>query len=461
VAHYPVITSFAQRAKDGTLQASARTASSDGKQVKVLQMINAYRFLGNRWAQLDPLKRSERPSIPELEPSHYGFTEADLGQQFQTGSFAAVPESATLREILEALERYLHTKYVGQKRFSLEGGDSLIPLMDTLVQRAGTGGVKEMVIGMAHRGRLNVLINTLGKAPNLLFAEFEGKHDDPEDPAHSGDVKYHMGFSSDVQTPGGPMHLALGFNPSHLEIIDPVIAGSVRARQARRRDEQREQVVPVLIHGDSAFAGQGVVMELLQMSQARGFAVGGTVHVVINNQVGFTTHRVDDVRSTLYCTDVAKMVGAPILHVNGDDPEAVVFCAQLAFDFRQRFRKDVVIDLVCYRKHGHNEQDEPDGHATPDVPEHPGGAGRDRGRRCRADDQGLSRCAGRRPPSDRPGDQRLPEQVLDRLDALHQRALHGEVRHHRIDDRNAAAVQAPHHGSGEFHAALARAEDHR
>jgi 2-oxoglutarate dehydrogenase E1 component len=260
----------------------------------------------------------------------------------------------------EGLERYLHTKYVGQKRFSLEGGDSLIPMMDELIRRAGTNGVREIVIGMAHRGRLNVLVNTLGKPPQTLFAEFEGRHEGPEDPAHSGDVKYHMGFSSDIATPGGAVHLALGFNPSHLEIIDPVVVGSVRARQLRRGDlGVHAQVMPVLIHGDAAFAGQGVVMETFQMSQARGFAVGGTVHIVINNQVGFTTHRPDDARSTLYCTDVAKMVGAPIFHVNGDDPEAALFAIRLAYDFRTRFRRDVVIDLVCYRRHGHNEADEP------------------------------------------------------------------------------------------------------
>jgi len=379
----------------------------------VRKLVTAYRSRGHLQADLDPLDMAPRTPAPDLELAFHSLSNADLDTEFSTQTFFG-PERMKLKDLLtrlkatycgsigaefmhiadadqrrwmyermekaagayplsqdekrralerltaaEGLERFLHTKYVGQKRFSLEGGESLIPLMDTLVQRAGAGGVKEMVIGMAHRGRLNVLINTLGKAPNLLFAEFEGKHQDEEDPAHSGDVKYHMGFSSDVQTPGGPVHLALGFNPSHLEIIDPVIAGSVRARQQRRRDEARAQVVPVLIHGDAAFAGQGVVMELLQMSQARGFAVGGTVHVVINNQVGFTTSRVDDARSTLYCTDVAKMVGAPILHVNGDDPEAVVFCAQLAYDFRQAFKKDVVIDLVCYRKHGHNEADEP------------------------------------------------------------------------------------------------------
>src|SRR5690606_21128195 len=258
----------------------------------------------------------------------------------------------------EGLERYLHTKYVGQKRFSLEGGDSLIPLLDTVVRHSGMDKVKDIVIGMAHRGRLNVLVNTLGKNPRKLFDEFEGKFEQDER-AHAGDVKYHMGFSADLATPGAPVHLALAFNPSHLEIVDPVVAGSVRSRQERRGDNERKQVLPILIHGDAAFAGQGVVMELFQMSQARGFAVGGTVHVVVNNQIGFTTSARDDARSTLYCTDVAKMVGAPVFHVNGDDPEAVVFVAKLAYEFRQQFKKDVVIDLVCYRRHGHNEADEP------------------------------------------------------------------------------------------------------
>jgi 2-oxoglutarate dehydrogenase E1 component len=411
VAHYPVITSFAQRAKDGTLQASARTASSDGKQVKVLQMINAYRFLGNRWAQLDPLKRSERPSIPELEPSHYGFTEADLGQQFQTGSFAAVPESATLREILEAcrqtfcgtigvefmylsdvgqkrwlqaklepirstpaysaddkkrfliqltqaetLERYLHTKYVGQKRFSLEGGEALILAMDQLIRTAGVVGVQEMVIGMAHRGRLNVLVNTLGKLPSMLFDEFEGKK---KSALSAGDVKYHMGYSSDVGTPGGPVHLTLAFNPSHLEIVNPVVAGSVYARQVRRGAEGKKQALPVLIHGDAAVAGQGVNQEMLNFSNTRGYGTGGTVHIVVNNQIGFTTSDLRDYRSSLYCTDIFKMIEAPIFHVNGDDPEAVALVTQIAMEYRQEFKKDVVIDIVCFRKLGHNEQDEP------------------------------------------------------------------------------------------------------
>ncbi|EQD79621.1 alpha-ketoglutarate decarboxylase, partial [mine drainage metagenome] len=259
----------------------------------------------------------------------------------------------------EGLERYLHTKYVGQKRFSLEGGESLIPLLDTLIDDCGRNSVREMVIGMAHRGRLNVLINTLGKPSRLLFDEFEGKFEHADDPAHSGDVKYHMGFSADVRTAGGPMHVALAFNPSHLEIVNPMVLGSVRARQTRRGDSDRREVLPVLIHGDAALAGQGVNAELFNLSQTRGFSVGGTVHVVINNQIGFTISRQDDARSTHYCTDIIKMINAPVLHVNGDDPEAVVFCARLAFDYRQTFKRDIMIDLICYRRHGHNEADEP------------------------------------------------------------------------------------------------------
>jgi len=275
--------------------------------------------------------------------------------------FSAEEKKHILEKLTQAdgLARYLQTKYVGQKRFSLEGGDSLIPLLDELVNRGGADGMNDMVLGMAHRGRLNVLVNILGKAPEKLFAEFDGKFDHPDDPAHSGDVKYHLGFSANIKTPGRTVHLALAFNPSHLEIVDPVVAGSVRARQVHRRDETREHVVPVLIHGDASIAGQGVIMELLNMSQTRGFCVGGTIHVVVNNQVGFTTSNPRDARSTLYCTDVAKMVNAPVFHVNGDDPEAVLFVTRLAFDFRQKFKRDVVIDLVCYRRHGHNEADEP------------------------------------------------------------------------------------------------------
>jgi 2-oxoglutarate dehydrogenase E1 component len=258
----------------------------------------------------------------------------------------------------EGLEKYLHTRYVGQKRFSLEGGESLIPLLDELIQRAGANGIKEAAIGMAHRGRINVLVNTLGKPPGDLFDEFEGKKKAPHETA-SGDVKYHLGFSTDLETSGGVIHLTLGFNPSHLEIINPVTQGSVRARQRRRGDHTGDQVIPIVLHGDAAFAGQGVVMETLNMSQARGFTTGGTVHIIINNQIGFTTSNPLDVRSTFYCTDVAKMVEAPIFHVNGDDPEAVIFVTRLALDYRMRFKRDVVIDLICYRRHGHNEADEP------------------------------------------------------------------------------------------------------
>jgi 2-oxoglutarate dehydrogenase E1 component len=365
-------------------------------------------------SELEAIGLIPRPAAPDLDPAFHGLGSADMDTEFSTGSLAG-PQRLKLRDLLallqatyagsigaefmhisdaeqrrwvheqleraggnfglditdkkrvlekltqaDGLERYLHTRYVGQKRFSLEGGDSLIPLVDELVRRGGADGLNDMVIGMAHRGRLNVLVNILGKPPQQLFAEFEGHFEGGEDdPAHSGDVKYHLGFSANVETAGHTVHVALAFNPSHLEIVDPVVAGSVRARQTRRRDATREHVVPVLIHGDAAFAGQGVVMELFNMSQARGFCVGGTIHVVIDNQVGFTTSNPHDARSTLYCTDVAKMVNAPVFHVNGDDPEAVLFVTRLAFDFRQKFKHDVVIDLVCYRRHGHNEADEP------------------------------------------------------------------------------------------------------
>src|SRR5204862_1299741 len=272
--------------------------------------------------------------------------------------FSAEQQKRLLQKLTEAehLERYLHTRYVGQKRFSLEGGESLIPSIDELIQRGGSRGVQEIVIGMAHRGRLNVLVNVLGKMPKDLFQEFEGKH------AHSlpsGDVKYHNGFSSDISTAGGPVHISLAFNPSHLEIVNPVVEGSVRARQRRRDDKTGDQVLPILIHGDAAFAAQGVVMETLNLPGTRGYGTGGTVHLIVNNQIGFTTSDPRDARSTLYCTDIAKMVEAPIFHVNGDDPEAVLFVTQLALDFRNKFHKDVVIDIVCFRKLGHNEQDEP------------------------------------------------------------------------------------------------------
>ncbi|WP_132984834.1 2-oxoglutarate dehydrogenase E1 component [Luteimonas terricola] len=422
VPHSVVMDAVARAGREArkgvVVSAGGGDLEAQRKQGSVLKLITAYRSRGHLRAATDPLGMAELPEAPDLELPFHGLSDGDLDTEFATGpgggtsTFGGAPRMH-LRDLLgllqatyagpigaefmhipqaeqrrwmyerletaggrfshtadeqrrilerltaaEGLERYLHTKYVGQKRFSLEGGDSLIPLLDTVIRSAGSDGVKDIVIGMAHRGRLNTLINILGKSPRALFDEFEGKFEyDPR--AHAGDVKYHMGFSADVATEGGPVHLALAFNPSHLEIVDPVVAGSVRSRQERRHDEDRRKVIPILIHGDAAFAGQGVVMELFQMSQARGFAVGGTVHVVINNQVGFTTSNVADARSTLYCTDVAKMIGAPVLHVNADDPEAVAFAARLAYDFRQEFRKDVVIDLVCYRRHGHNEADEP------------------------------------------------------------------------------------------------------
>ena len=254
----------------------------------------------------------------------------------------------------EGLEKHLDAKYPGTKRFGLEGGESLIPALDELIQRSGNYGAKEIVLGMAHRGRLNVLVNILGKNPSELFDEFEGKATYES----SGDVKYHQGFSSNIMTVGGELHVALAFNPSHLEIVSPVVEGSVRARQARREDENGSLVLPIIVHGDAAIAGQGVVMETFQMSQTRAYSTGGTVHIVVNNQVGFTTSKQEDARSTEYCTDVAKMIQAPIFHVNADDPEAVLFVTQLALDFRYKFKKDVVIDLVCYRRRGHNETDE-------------------------------------------------------------------------------------------------------
>jgi 2-oxoglutarate dehydrogenase E1 component len=414
VAHAPVVESFVQRAKRGEF-AAARTLPSEPVtperlQVAALLLVTAYRIAGARWASVDPLKRMPRPSIPELEPAYYDLKEADLDQMVNAGSFVGL-ERTSLRNLVQALrdtycrnigfeymfiseraqrqwiqeriepvrgapkvtsaeqkhllqklteaehlERYLHTRYVGQKRFSLEGGESLIPCIDELIKRAGGAGVQEIVIGMAHRGRLNMLVNVLGKMPKDLFLEFEGKQ--PSE-LPSGDVKYHNGYSSDISTRGGPVHLSLAFNPSHLEIVNPVVEGSVRARQRRRDDKTGDQVLPILVHGDAAFAGQGVVMETLNLSGTRGYGTGGTIHLIVNNQIGFTTSDPRDVRSTIYCTDVAKMVEAPIFHVNGDDPEAVLFVTRLALEFRQAFHKDVVIDIVCFRKLGHNEQDEP------------------------------------------------------------------------------------------------------
>jgi len=414
-AHAPIVASFAERAKANAFVSRVQQADHlpmAGRQVSVQSIIAAYRSLGSRWADLDPLKRQDRPPIPELDPSFYGLSESDLDEVYSaTNTYFTTADTMTLRDIIKALrdtycrsvgaefmhisdpaakrwiqerlestfaappvepdrkryilqqlteaeglERFLHTKYVGQKRFSLEGGESFIASMDELVHHAGESGVQEIVVGMAHRGRLNLLINIMGKRPGDLFAEFEGKH---AEGLTDGDVKYHNGFSSDLSTRGGPVHLSLAFNPSHLEIVNPVVEGSVRARQERRGDTIGAQVLPVLVHGDAAFAGQGVVMETLNLAQTRGYGTGGTVHIVINNQIGFTTSDPRDSRSTLYCTDVVKMIEAPVFHVNGDDPEAVVFVTRLALDYRNTFRHDVVVDIVCFRKLGHNEQDTP------------------------------------------------------------------------------------------------------
>jgi 2-oxoglutarate dehydrogenase E1 component len=395
---------------NGSVPASA-ISDADIKQIRVLQLINGFRFRGHQEANLDPLGVLKRPSVEDLDPAFHDLLESDRDIEFQTGSLCFGSDVMKLGDIVdglretycqsigaeymhvvdtrikrwfqqrmepvrsnpnyeaetrwhilerltaaEGLEKYLGARYPGVKRFGLEGGESLIPCLDELIQRAGSYGAKEIVLGMAHRGRLNVLVNTFGKNPKELFDEFEGKK---LADSGSGDVKYHQGFSSNIMTQGGEVHLAMAFNPSHLEIVAPVVEGSVRARQTRRNDPNGTQVLPIIMHGDASFSGQGVVMETFQMPQTRGFGIGGTIHIVINNQVGFTTSKQEDARSTEYCTDVAKMVQAPILHVNADDPEAVLFVTQMAMDYRHEFKRDVVIDLVCYRRRGHNEADEP------------------------------------------------------------------------------------------------------
>ena len=395
---------------DATASHDSHATEYERKQVRVVQLISAYRQRGHQQANLDPLALTDRELVPDLTLGFHELSDADLDTTFQVGTVYFGRAEATLAQIradleatycsqvgaefmhivdteerhwimsrmeavrsapefsaqqrlnilrqlngAEGLERSLGSKYPGTKRFGLEGGESLIPMMAEAIQRIGGYGAKEICIGMAHRGRLNVLVNILGKNPVDLFDEFEGR----ATYIGSGDVKYHQGFSSNMMTPGGEVHLSLAFNPSHLEIVSPVVEGSVRARQDRREDPLGESVVPIVIHGDAAFAGQGVVMETFQMSQTRAYRTGGTLHIVLNNQIGFTTSEREDARSTEYCTDIAKMVQAPIFHVNGDDPEAVVFVTQLAVDYRNQFNKDVVIDLVCYRRRGHNEADEP------------------------------------------------------------------------------------------------------
>lgn len=407
--HFAKISKMRVRT-EATVQHDSQATEYERKQVCVVQLISAYRQRGHQKANLDPLGLAEREQVADLELGFHQLSTADFDTVFQAGTLHIGQADATLGEIFDALNRtysntigaeFMHivdtterhwvmqrmesvrsapeygndvrlnllnqlinaeglekslaSKYPGTKRFGLEGGESLIPMLSEMVQRCGGFGAKEIVLGMAHRGRLNVLINILGKNPSELFAEFEGR----AQYTSSGDVKYHQGFSSNLMTTGGEVHLALSFNPSHLEIVAPVVEGSVRARQERRDDEVGNLVVPIVMHGDAAFAGQGVVMETFQMSQTRAYKTGGTIHIVVNNQVGFTTNKREDVRSTEYCTDIAKMVQAPIFHVNADDAEAVLFVTQLAVDYRTEFKKDVVIDLICYRRRGHNEADEP------------------------------------------------------------------------------------------------------
>ncbi|CTZ99115.1 2-oxoglutarate dehydrogenase E1 component [Escherichia coli] len=379
------------------------------KQAAVVQLINAWRTQGHLRAKLDPLGLNPPADVPSLQPGFWGLSEEDLLQEFSV-TFGAHTTQMPLKQLLnlleqawagsqayelahlenreeinwllsriessnalqadvqtciarfeklmaaETLERYLHTRYVGQKRFSLEGGESAIPALDTLTKRLRAQGVEEMVIGMAHRGRLNVLVNLLNKDPAQLFAEFEGKQTIG---SGSGDVKYHMGYSSNLETPAGSLHVALAYNPSHLEIVNPVVLGQVRARQERRGEDGQAKVVGVLIHGDSALGGLGVNQTTFNLSQTQGYGTGGTLHLVINNQIGFTTSRLQDMRSSRYCTDIAKMVAAPIIHVNGDDVDAVCQVMELACEWRDTFRRDIIIDICCFRKHGHNESDEP------------------------------------------------------------------------------------------------------
>ena len=407
---FRLLAKYAKPQNSVTTSTHAATVAHDHKQVHVVQLMQAYRSRGHTKANLDPLGLIKNPASEYLQLHYHDLTPGELDSVFNASNLFFGYEEAPLKDIIadleatycssigaelthiteidevrwlqqrlesarskpnyskevklrilqrltaaEGLEKHLDSKYPGTKRFGLEGGESLIPMLDGLIKRAGTYGAKEIVLGMAHRGRLNTLVNIFGKNPADLFDEFEGK----KLVDTSGDVKYHQGFSSNVMTPGGELHMAMAFNPSHLEIVAPVVVGSVRARQDRRDDKTGDLVVPINIHGDAAFSGQGVVFEILQMSQTRAYKTGGTVHIVINNQVGFTTSHPEDARSTPYCTDVAKFVGAPVFHVNGDDPEAVMFVTQLAMDYRYEFKKDVVIDLVCYRRRGHNETDEP------------------------------------------------------------------------------------------------------
>lgn len=422
IRHGPIRRSFVDTGsatRRGAGRGNGLSAQAARKQVGVLQLINSYRARGHQVADLDPLGLYRPEPVPGLDPAFHGLSASDMDTVFNAGSLVAAQRELPLRDILdicqrvytgtigaeymyitdtrqkrwiqrrleghfdqahatpaqqkeilrqltaaEGIERYLHTRYVGQKRFSLEGADSMIPAIDEIVRSAARHHFEEVVIGMAHRGRLNVLVNVLGKSPQELFEEFEGDYE-PADQDMSGDVKYHLGFSSDIEVEGQQVHLALAFNPSHLEAVDPVVEGSVKARQDRRGDAAGEQVLPLLVHGDASLSGQGIVMETLQLSQAAGYSTGGTVHLVVNNQLGFTMPDPIAVkqglfaRTSQYCTDIAKMLEVPVFHVNGDDPEAVAFITRVALDFRAAFGKDVFIDIVCYRRFGHNEADEP------------------------------------------------------------------------------------------------------
>ena len=408
ISHQEIIKEF----KNISRSSSVSKVSVDERQGKVVRLIQSYRNRGHLKAKLDPLGMMERRVVEDLNIEFHGFSEKDLDEEFYTDTFNTGTDKLPLREIIKRLEdiycgnigiecnhimeskerrwfqkkfesklqdysfnddekfniyerlnsaeglaKYLSAKYPGMKRFGIDGAESLVPLVESVIQNCGSLGANQICFGMAHRGRLNLLVNVLGKLPSELFAAFD--EDSTLEGANTGDVKYHLGFSSNLNTPGGEVHVSLFNNPSHLEIVDPVVIGSVRARQDRIKDTNRSKVIPVLLHGDASFSGQGVVMESLQMSQTRGFYVGGSIHIIVNNQIGFTTSNINDSRSTDYSSDVAKIIQAPVIHVNGDDPEMVVNAAKIACKYRDKFKKDIIIDLFCYRRRGHNEADDP------------------------------------------------------------------------------------------------------
>ena len=408
ISHQKIINEFRNFSRNSAILKK----SVDERQGKVIRLIQSYRNRGHLKANLDPLGMMERRLVEDLNIEFHGLSHEDLNEEFYTDTFNTGSEKLSLRDIIKKLEdiycgkigiecnhimdsaerrwlqnkfesklnqysfneqerlniferlnsaeglaKYLSAKYPGMKRFGIDGAESLVPLVETVIQDCGSLGASQICFGMAHRGRLNLLVNVLGKLPSDLFSAFS--EDFELEGASTGDVKYHLGFSSNFDTPGGEVHVSLFNNPSHLEIVDPVVIGSVRARQDRINDKDRSKVIPVLLHGDAAFSGQGVVMESLQMSQTRGFNVGGTIHIIVNNQIGFTTSNINDSRSSDYSSDVAKIIQAPVIHVNGDDPEMVVNAAKIACKYRNKFKKDIVIDLFCYRRRGHNEADDP------------------------------------------------------------------------------------------------------